>query len=330
MFGFTRRPEVAAEHLPASSAVSRDPDLLLRRLEWTVLRKLDGVLQGDYRTLFRGAGFDLADLREYQPDDDVRHIDWNVTARLQVPHVREHQEDRELTGWMVIDLSGSVEFGSGDRSKRDLALQFTGVMARLLTRRGNRVGAVIYTGARNELIVPARSGRRHVLHMLARIGTVRPRETHRTGTDLKALFERTLSHVRRRCAVFVVSDFISNSDWSGALAGLARRHDVVAVRLFDPLEQALPDLGLISLRDAETGETLWVDSSDRAFRERFAQLAAAREHQLRESLELAGVDCLELATDDTLDDAMIRFITLRKRRAQLAGGGTIVTTRLDQ
>jgi uncharacterized protein (DUF58 family) len=325
MFAFLRRrkagpPGPAPGH---SSATERriDPESLLRRLEWTVLRRLDGMLQGDYRTLFRGHGFDLADLREYQPTDDVRFIDWNVTARLQTPHVREHQEDREVAIWMLLDLSGSVGFGSGEVSKRMLAASFCAVMARLLAARGNRVGARLLTdsGSRIETLMP-RTGRPHLLHMIDRIGSARAGKADTDATDLARLLADAHRNVTRRSSVFVLSDFISQPGWESALGLLAQRHDVVAVRLFDPLEQQLPDLGLIALRDAETDEVIWVDSGDASFRERFAQLADEREHNLRAALARAGVDCLELSTDEDLGDSLTRFVRLRKRRAQLASG----------
>ena len=138
---------------------------MLRRLEWTAIRRLDGLLQGDYRTLMRGAGLDLADLREYQHHDDVRHIDWNVTARLQIPHVRVFTEDREMAAWFLLDLSPSVDFGSGEQRKRNVSADFVGVLARLLTRHGNRVGAMLY-GSGVDTVIPTRGGRRHVLHLL--------------------------------------------------------------------------------------------------------------------------------------------------------------------
>ena len=298
-----------------------DPELLLRKLEWTVIRRLDGVLQGDYRTLFRGAGFDLADLREYMPHDDVRHIDWNVTARLQIPHVREHQEDREVAAWLLLDLSGSIDFGSSAISKRMLALEFSAVIARLLTRRGNRVGALLHTGGTQpDILIPPRSGRRHVLHLMQQIGTAAPGGRSAGATELGVVLANALASVRRRAAIFVVSDFISLPGWDSAISLLAQRHDTVAVRLFDPLELELPDLGLLALRDAETDEMLWVDSSDQGFRRRFAEAAAEREETLRQTLARSGVDCLELATDEALDASLLRFTRLRKRRAQLAAG----------
>src|SRR6187397_711619 len=143
------------------------PDAILRRVEWTVMRRLDGLLHGDYRTLFRGFGLDLADLREYQYHDDVRHIDWNVTARLQTPYVREYHEDREVTAWFLLDLSPSIDFGS-ETQKRSLSIEFITVLARLLTRQGNRVGALFY-GDKVDTVIPARSGRRHVLSVLHKL-----------------------------------------------------------------------------------------------------------------------------------------------------------------
>jgi hypothetical protein len=236
---------------------------VLRRLEWSVIRRLDGLLQGDYRTLMRGAGLDLADLREYQHHDDVRHIDWNVTARLQVPHVRVFTEDREMAAWFLLDLSPSMDFGSHDQRKQGVAAEFVAVLARLLTRHGNRVGALLY-GTGVDTVIPARGGRRHVLHLLHTMQH-RPAREGRHHHPLHELLTAAGNVVRRRSTVFVVSDFISEPGWEKPLAQLALRHEVVAVRLHDPLELELPDLGLIPVRDAETGEQLLVDTSDPAF-----------------------------------------------------------------
>ena len=296
-----------------------DSEALLRRLEWTVIRRLDGLLQGDYRTLMRGAGLDLADLREYQHHDDVRHIDWNVTARLQQPYVRQFTEDRELAAWFLVDLSASVDFGSDTRAKRGVAREFVGVLARLLTRHGNRVGALLY-GTEVDTVIPARAGRLHVLHLLQKLAQ-RPAEAPPGATQLRDLLLAGQRMIKRRCTVFVVSDFISPPGWEHALGELERRHDVTAVRLYDPLEMELPDLGMVTLRDAETGEQLLVDTHDAGFRRRFAEAARSREEALLASLAQAGVDTLELATDDDLLDAILRFADLRRQRARLATGG---------
>lgn len=305
---------------PQPTRRSAGAETILRRLEWTVIRRLDGLLHGDYQTLFRGFGLDLADLREYQYHDDVRYIDWNVSARLMTPHVRVYNEDREVTAWFLLDLSPSVDFGS-EVKKRSLSTEFVTVLARLLTRHGNRVGALFY-GDSVDTVIPARSGRRHALHLLHKILS----RTERSGsgaTNLGDFFNTALRLMQRRSLVFVVSDFISAPGWAKPLAQLARRHEIVAVRLYDRLEMALPDLGLLTMRDAETGEQLLVDTHDRAFRRRFAALAERRERELRSALSQAGVDALELSTNDDLVDAILRFADLRKRRRQLAAGGSL-------
>ena len=303
--------EAAAHTLDAESS-----EALLKRLEWTVLRRLDGLLQGDHRTLMRGAGLDLADLREYQHHDDVRHIDWNVTARLQQPYVRQFTEDRELSAWFLVDLSASVDFGSNVNTKRAVAREFVAVLARLLTRHGNRVGALLY-GSAVDTVLPARGGRVHVLELLQRMAK-RPAEAAGGATDLRDLLLAGQRSIKRRSTVFVVSDFISAPGWEQALGQLAQRHEVTAVRLFDALEMDLPDIGLVTMRDAETGEQLLVDTHNAGFRKRFKAAAEKREAALREGLARAGVDTLELGTDDDLVEAILRFADLKKQRSRLA------------
>src|SRR4051812_2768401 len=301
------------------SVMSRPPqaEAILRRLEWTVIRRLDGVLHGDYRTLFRGAGLDFADLREYQYHDDVRRIDWNVTARLAAPYVREYHEDREVTAWFLLDLSPSVDFGSRVR-KRSVSAEFVAVLARLLTRHGNAVGALLY-GEDIDAVIPPRTGRRHVLHVLDRIAS-RPRLPASRQTDLRAFLRTAFTMLQRRSVVFLVSDFISAPGWAEPLSLLARRHDVLAVRPHDPLESEIPDPGLLVVQDAETGEQLFVDTHDRGFRRRFARAAESRETAVRAAFTQAGVDALELSTEENLVDAVLRFADLRKRRTRLAPG----------
>ena len=277
------------------------------------MRPLDGLLHGDYRTLFRGAGLDLAEVREYQEGDDVRHMDWNVTARLQTPHVRQYHQDRDIAAWFLLDLSASIDFGARLK-KHAVSTGFVTVLARLLTRHGNRVGALLY-GDGVETLIPARSGRRHVLHLLHRMMR-RPGGAAR-ATKLDELLAAAFQVLKRRSAVFVVSDFISEPGWEKPLGELARRHDVVAVRVHDPLERELPDLGMITVQDPETGEQLFVDTHDRGFRRRFAEEAAKREAQLRKVFSNAGVDLLEISTEEALLDAVVRFAGLRKRRSRV-------------
>lgn len=304
-----------------SALQAHNAEAILRRLDWTVIRRLDGLLQGDYRTLFRGFGLDLADLREYQYGDDVRHIDWNVTARLQTPYVREYHEDREVTAWFLLDLSPSVDFGSGEVRKRSVAADFVAVLARILTRHGNKVGALFY-GEDVDAMIPARSGRRHVLQILHKM-IARPAPKRNEPTDLGELLAAAAHLMRRRSLVFVVSDFFSVPGWEQKLGQLAQRHEIVAVRLHDPLESNLPDIGMLVVQDAETGEQIFVDTHDRGFRKRFAAAAQKREAALRAGFASAGIDALELSTDDDLVDAIRRFADMRKRRSRLATGGSM-------
>jgi uncharacterized protein (DUF58 family) len=290
---------------------SPGPEAILQRVEWTVLRRLDGLLHGDYRTLFRGYGMDIADLREYQYGDDVRHIDWNVTARLQTPYVREFHEDREITAWFLLDLSQSVNFGSTLVRKRNVSTDFVAVLARLLTRRGNRVGALYY-GEKVDGMIPARSGRRQVLNILHAMQSEQETPSS-SGTNLGELIRAAEHVVRRRSLIFVVSDFISAPGWGQALGRLAQRHEIIAVRLHDPLEAELPDLGLVVVQDAETGEQLFVDTNDKRFRKRFAEAAKRREAELRGAFREAGVDAIELSTNDDLIETVLRFADLKRR-----------------
>lgn len=296
------------------------PEALLRQLEWTVLRRLDGLLHGANRTLFRGAGLDLADVREYQLHDDVRHIDWNVTARLQALHVRQYLEEREIVTWFLLDLSPSVEFGSGAASKREVLQRFVAVLARVLTRHGNCIGAMI-CGAGIEAVIPPRTGRRHVLHFLHEL-MGRPALPRAPRTNLGGLLRAAGSIMQRRSLVFLVSDFISTPGWSGPLAQIARRHEVVAVRLYDPVEQDLPVLGMVVVQDAETGEQMFLDTRDRGLRRRYAEAAGRREAQIRSALANAGVDALELSTTEDLLHTMLRFAALRRRRC-VSGHGLL-------
>jgi uncharacterized protein (DUF58 family) len=305
------------------SASALTPDALLRRLEWTVVRPLDGLMQGDYRSLFRGSGIDLANLREYQEGDDVRYIDWNVSARLPALHVREYQEDRELTAWFLLDLSPSVDFASDAVSKRMVLAEFVAVMARMLTAKGNYCGALLFSGG-VDCVVPPRSGRRQVLHLLDLIAS-RPRMARAPQTDLGAILRRAANIIRRRSVLFVVSDFISRAGWESPLGWLARRHDVVAIRLIDPAETRVPDMGLLCFQDAESGEQIHVDTHDSGFRRRFTLAAQQQQATQRTALARAGVDCLELSTDDDLLDALVRFVQMRKTRFQSRLGGVPAT-----
>jgi uncharacterized protein (DUF58 family) len=290
------------------------PERILQRLEWQVIRRLDGLFQGDYRTLFYGNGVDFADVREYQLGDDVRYIDWNVTARMNAPYVRQYVEDREITAWFLLDLSPSVDFGTvlTERAKRTVLIDFVTTLARLLTRHGNRVGAMFY-GGRVDRTIPARGGRNHVLRLIDDL-LKHPRMPAAPFTDLTPLLETGQRAIKRRSLVFIISDFISAPGWERPLNTLNRRHEVIAVRLFDPREVELPDIGPMLMEDAETGEQLYIDTHDRKFRRRFEEAARLRSGTLNEAFARSGVDALSLSTDDDLVRAIARMAALRRRR----------------
>lgn len=304
----------------ATAADPTAPDRILHRLDWQVIRRLDGLLQGDYRTLFYGQGIDFADLREYQPPDDVRHIDWNVTARMNSPYVRQYLEDREITSWFLLDLSRSMRFGPAGRPKQAVLVDLVTTLARLLTRNGNRVGGILYTD-RIERTIPPRGGRNQVLrltHELLRAGdapgTMEATASERTVTELSVLLDAGLNTFKRRSLVIIVSDFFSEPGWERPLTLLNRRHELISIRMWDPREAELPDAGLIVVEDSESGEQLTIDTSDPLFRRRFLEAAERREAALQQKLARAGVDHHALSTEEDLVGAIIRMAALRKSR----------------
>ena len=297
------------------------PEAILRRLEWTVIRRLDGLLQGEYRTLFRGHGLDLADIREYEPGDDVRYIDWNVSARMDTPYVRQYLEDREVTAHFLLDLSPSVDFGTTETLKRDQLVDFLAVVARLLTRHGNKIGAVLYAG-KVEKTVPAGSGKMQVLRLLNDVQTL-PRLQSAPYTSVSELIEHALRTIKRRSVVFLVSDFFTAPGWERPLGMLARKHEVIAVRLEDPRERELPDIGLVAMNDAETGESVYVDTHDTRFRKRFEAVVQKREAELSSAFRRAGVDVLTLSTEGDLVGAILRFAALRKQRRTMRAAAAV-------
>jgi uncharacterized protein (DUF58 family) len=318
------------------------PERILRRLEWQVIRRLDGRLQGDYRTVFRGTGVDVVDLREYQPGDDLRHIDWNVTARTDTPHVREYLEDRELTAWLLLDRSPSMGFGPIERRKHVVLTELAATVAQLLSRGGNRIGAVLFDTAVDEVVPPA-SGRNQVLRILSRLlqppaETPAPPRTGRGAGWLKGRADRkepaerngtasdrrttalavplraALGIARRRSLIVIVSDFITEPGWEQAMGQLAHRHDVVALQVVDRREFELPAVGMIYVEDAETGEQIFVDSDDPGFQQRLRTVADERQAALRGAARTAGVDLYTVRTDEDLVRALARIAELRRGR----------------
>ncbi len=297
------------------------PERILQRLEWTVIRKLDGILQGDYRSLFQGSGLDLADLREYQYGDDVRRIDWNVTARMVTPYVRQYLEDREIAAWFLLDLSPSIDFGTVQKLKRNLLIDFVTVMARVFTRHGNRVGAIFFD-SKVERVIPAGSGQMQVLRIVNDL-LRQPKLKRAPLTDLGSLLDAANRFIRRRSLIFLVSDFISTPGWEKPLGALCQRHEVTAIRLIDPREVELPDIGPVVIEDSETGEQLWIDTHEKGFRQRYLAAAQKRESLLYQQFGRTGVDALELSTEDDMVKELVRFVMKRKRFRRFHAPSTI-------
>jgi uncharacterized protein (DUF58 family) len=302
--------------------MSTPPDRLLRRLEWRVVRRLDGRLLGSYRTAFRGSGIDFSDLRGYTSSDDVRHIDWNVTARLDEPYVRQYLQDRELTAWLVLDRTASMRVGpareprSLDGAGKDSVLTDLAVsLARLFTHDGNRVGAILYDNA-SRRVVPPGTGRRHVLQLAHEITRAKPFTPDGRPTDLAAMVHMAAATIRRRSLVFVLSDFIGDGDWSAALCRLGQRHEVVAIRIVDPDELDLPELGLVLVEDAETGEQFLADTSDPLLRQRFRDQVDARENAVTASMRQARVGSHRLTTDVDLAQTLVDMVRHTRHRSR--------------
>jgi len=313
--------------VPARAA----PERLLLRLEWQVLRRLEGRVAGGYRTAHRGPGTDLAGLRAYVEGDDARHIDWNVTARLNEPQLRVFNEDRELTVWLVLDRSASMTVGAPGRGKHDVLSELAVVLARMFSRGGNQVGALLYDNGAVRTVPPG-SGRRHVLRIAAELsragpgvpgradGSGRGRRgradggRHRGTTDLAAMLDAVARLARRRALIIVISDFIGNGDWERSLLRLGPRHEVVALRVVDTADDELPDAGLVVVEDAETGEQLLVDSGDPLLRARLRAAVEERDATLAGGMRRAGVPVHRIDTTADLTTALVEVVASTKRR----------------
>ena len=283
----------------------------LRRLELLVTRKLDGLLQGDHQGIVPGGGTDAGEGRVYQPGDDVRRIDWNLTARSTVTSVRETVADRELETWLVVDGSASLDFDTADCSKRQLAQAAAAAFGFLTCRAGNRLGAVVY-GPKGTAVLPPRTGREAVLRLLRRLGRRPP--APEGPASLAAALRRVRLVARRRGLVVVVSDLLDDDDWPGQLRAVAARHEVVVVQVGDPREAELPPVGYLTVVDPETGERHEVQTANRRLRERFAAAAAEQRAAAARAVRAAGAGHLELSTGrDWLLD-VVRFTVARRKR----------------
>lgn len=288
----------------------------LRELEIRTRRMVDDSMAGAYHSVFKGRGMDFDEVREYNPGDEIRTIDWNVTARAGRAFVKKFTEERELTIFLVVDISASENFGSGAMAKRDLAAEVASVLAFSAIRNSDKVGLVLYTD-RIERYLPPKKGRRHVLRVVRDILFHEPQGV---GTDTVKTLDVVNHVLHRRAVVFLISDFETSGDPSVARAALRRavrqtnrRHDLIAVHVEDPREQELPNVGIVALEDAETGEIVEIDTARAAVRKRFTELSLARARRLRNDLRGEGVDTVQLRTDTPYIPALQRFFKSRGR-----------------
>jgi len=283
---------------------------VLGRLQLLITRKLDGLLQGDYLGLLPGPGSEPGESREYRPGDDVRRMDWPVTARTTVAHVRRTVADRELETWLAVDLSASLEFGTARYLKRDLAIAGAAAVAHLTVRGGNRVGAIVGTGQGHLTRLPARPGRKDAQGLLLAIAKT---PTRPGRADLGALVDKLNRPPRRRGLATIISDFLAPpASWARPVRKLAVRHDVLAIEIVDPVELALPNVGVLTLVDPETGATHEVQTADPKLRARYAAAATAQRTAIADALRGAGAAHLRLRTDtDWLLD-IVRFVAAQR------------------
>lgn len=292
---------------------------ILRRLELDVTHRLDGLLNGDHRGLVPGHGTELGETRRYSPGDDVRRIDWNVTARLSEPYIRQTIAERELETWLVVDRSPRLDFGSARHEKRDLVLAAAAATGFLTNRDGNRLGAML-AGRGEPTIIPAKGSRKHLLRVLHEIAST-PRGDGAGITDLGAALAQLGSVAKRRGLVVVVSDFRVTEGWQTPLRVLTNKHDVLAVEVIDPLELALPNVGPLPIVDPATGEIREIPTQKQRVRDAYAAAAEARRQELTDMFRTNRVDHLTLRTDTEWLDDLVRFVGARRHRiAALAGG----------
>jgi len=295
----------------------RPAEEILRRLTLDVNRKLDGMLHGDFLGLVPGRGTEPGETRAYTPGDDVRRIDWNVTARMQDPYIRETIADRELEAWLVVDRSSRMDFGTADCEKRDLVLAAAAGVGLLTGRGGNRVGALMVRGDQITT-VPPRNGRTHLLSVLGRIMDT-PRGDGTGPSDLAGVFKRAAAVAPRRGLVVVISDFLEDPDtWRTALGTVALRHAVLCIEVVDPRELELPPVGLVQFSDPANGATREVNTNDPKMRARYAEAAARQRAGIAHAIRSAGADHLQLRTDRDWILDLARYVSQRRKRAELA------------
>jgi len=304
-------PKVAVRSREQKSAVAVSPEILrqVKLLELRTRGLVNSLFTGEYRSVFKGQGMEFAEVREYQPGDEVRSIDWNVTARMQRPYVKRYIEERELTVMLAVDVSGSERFGTRRRFKSEVASELAAVLAMSAIRNNDRVGNLMFTD-RIEHVVPPRKGRRHALRLIRDILAFEPEGR---GTDIGAATEYLNKMLPHKAIIFLVSDFLGENV-ERPLKLLAQRHDVVAVTLEDPSERILPDIGLVRLVDPETGQSLDIDTSDPKVRSRFDTLVSGDANKRRHLLRRLAIDEIPVNTEQGIMEPLLRFFRTRERR----------------
>lgn len=318
MFSRRPRPPSGVQPIPRRSKTTSPSEVPVERLRLTVMRRLDGLLSGDYGGLFPGHGTERGEARPYVPGDDPRHIDWAVTARNHEPHVRDMIADHELDVWLVLDSSSSLGFGTGITTKHEVAWSAAGAFGLLASTGGNRVGAVRSTSAAGKArpqVFPARGGSAHTAAVLAGLRT---EPVDGEPGDLAGAIDMVARAARRRGMAVVVSDFLGEPEWERALRRLASRHEVIAVEVVDPREVEIPDVGLVAVVDPETGQRRLLDTSESSIRAAYADMAASHRSDVAHALKRAGADHLVLRTDRDWVLDFVRFVSSRKSRLMSA------------
>lgn len=293
---------------PAHNPLTPELFRQIKAIQIRTQRLVTDMMAGEYESAFKGRGMEFDEVREYQPGDDVRLIDWNVTARTGLPHVKVHREERELTVMLLVDVSSSGAFGTAHKLKNEVAAEVAAVLAYTAIRSNDRVGLIIFSD-RIEHYIPPKKGRAHVWRVIRDILTFRP---ERRATDLEGALDYLAKVVRRRSVVFVISDFL-DMDYADRIRAMATRHDATAICVTDPRETTLPKVGLIELEDAETGEVLLVDTNDRGFVEGFTVLGQQDRDRRRDAFRSAEVGEITIQTDRPYVDPLVRFFRNRER-----------------
>lgn len=289
--------------------ITKDILKKVRQIEIRTNRLVDSVLGGEYHSAFRGLGMEFEEVREYQPGDEIRTIDWNVTARAGHPYVKRYREERELTVVTLVDVSPSERFGSGQQEKAELAAEFSAVIAFSAIRNGDKVGTILFTDE-VEKYIPPKKGKKHVLRLIREILEFRPQSR---GTDVEEALRFLARVLKRRATVFLVSDFLA-AGFEKALAAVRSKHDVIAVRTSDPREASLPDVGLITLEDAETGEVVVVDSRSSRIRDLFQERGVTERSRQDELLRSLKIDELEITTGKPYIKDLSNFFRMREKK----------------